>query len=189
MLRKNNPAHRLLAFFGESGRPSLMAGLRSLCSDERSAILAGSAASTLREEVGGGGRWRARVERAVRCVGPPRAQVKIFSLPQEWLWCETWCGNTTKANAKTIDLCNNPLTKVSRMPGEGRGRRPQMAVGFRFRSRIRRRATRRPASGCNGCTGSFIGGGGQHRQALGGNHGWLDTGAVGWGCGPPAQPP
>ena len=39
-------------------------------------------------------------------------QVRIFSLPQEWLWCETWCGNTTKHRAKTIDLCNNPLTKV-----------------------------------------------------------------------------
>ena len=41
-----------------------------------------------------------------------RMQVRIFSLPQEWLWCETWCGNTTKHHAKTIDLCNNPLTKV-----------------------------------------------------------------------------
>jgi Glucosyltransferase 24 len=41
------------------------------------------------------------------------AQVPIFSLPQEWLWCETWCGNTTKPAAKTIDLCNNPLTKAS----------------------------------------------------------------------------
>lgn len=37
----------------------------------------------------------------------------IHSLPQEWLWCETWCGNTTKPAAKTIDLCNNPLTKVA----------------------------------------------------------------------------
>ena len=41
-----------------------------------------------------------------------RLQVRIFSLPQEWLWCETWCGNTTKHRAKTIDLCNNPLTKA-----------------------------------------------------------------------------
>ena len=39
-------------------------------------------------------------------------QVPIFSLPQEWLWCETWCGNTTKPAARTIDLCNNPLTKA-----------------------------------------------------------------------------
>lgn len=22
--------------------------------------------------------------------------VPIFSLPTEWLWCETWCGNATK---------------------------------------------------------------------------------------------
>jgi hypothetical protein len=38
-------------------------------------------------------------------------QVPIFSLPQEWLWCESWCSNETKADAKTIDLCNNPLHK------------------------------------------------------------------------------
>jgi UDP-glucose:glycoprotein glucosyltransferase len=38
-------------------------------------------------------------------------QVPIFSLPQEWLWCESWCSDETKALAKTIDLCNNPLHK------------------------------------------------------------------------------
>mgnify|MGYP005845055159 CR=1 FL=1 len=37
--------------------------------------------------------------------------VPIFSLPQEWLWCESWCSDETKAEAKTIDLCNNPLHK------------------------------------------------------------------------------
>jgi UDP-glucose:glycoprotein glucosyltransferase len=31
-------------------------------------------------------------------------QVSIFSLPQEWLWCETWCSDESKAKAKTIDL-------------------------------------------------------------------------------------
>lgn len=38
-------------------------------------------------------------------------QVPIFSLPQEWLWCESWCSDETKSLAKTIDLCNNPLHK------------------------------------------------------------------------------
>lgn len=38
-------------------------------------------------------------------------QVPIFSLPQEWLWCESWCSNETKTYSKTIDLCNNPLHK------------------------------------------------------------------------------
>lgn len=38
-------------------------------------------------------------------------QVPIFSLPQEWLWCESWCSDDTKATSKTIDLCNNPLHK------------------------------------------------------------------------------
>ena len=37
--------------------------------------------------------------------------VKIFSLPQEWLWCESWCSDETKSASKTIDLCNNPLHK------------------------------------------------------------------------------
>jgi len=41
--------------------------------------------------------------------------LKIFSLPQEWLWCETWCSNSTKSKAKTIDLCNNPLTKTPKL--------------------------------------------------------------------------
>ncbi|GAB4815180.1 hypothetical protein N2152v2_002226 [Parachlorella kessleri] len=41
--------------------------------------------------------------------------VPIFSLPTEWLWCETWCGNTTKPQARTIDLCNNPLTKEPKL--------------------------------------------------------------------------
>ena len=34
---------------------------------------------------------------------------------QEWLWCETWCGSATKRYAKTIDLCNNPLTKEPKL--------------------------------------------------------------------------
>lgn len=42
-------------------------------------------------------------------------QVKIFSLPQEWLWCQTWCSMETLATAKTIDLCNNPLTKTPKL--------------------------------------------------------------------------
>lgn len=30
--------------------------------------------------------------------------VPIKSLPQEWLWCETWCSEESKTKAKTIDL-------------------------------------------------------------------------------------
>ena len=33
-------------------------------------------------------------------------QVAIKTLPQEWLWCETWCDNESKKYAKTIDLVN-----------------------------------------------------------------------------------
>ena len=39
----------------------------------------------------------------------------IHSLPQEWLWCETWCADEDLAKAKTIDLCNNPQTKEPKL--------------------------------------------------------------------------
>ncbi|KAF3931846.1 hypothetical protein ABW19_dt0203562 [Dactylella cylindrospora] len=39
----------------------------------------------------------------------------IFSLPQDWLWCETWCSDESLATAKTIDLCNNPMTKEPKL--------------------------------------------------------------------------
>lgn len=42
-------------------------------------------------------------------------QVAIKSLPQEWLWCETWCSDKEKEKAKTIDLCNNPKTKEPKL--------------------------------------------------------------------------
>ncbi|KAK3569395.1 hypothetical protein QTP86_027811 [Hemibagrus guttatus] len=42
-------------------------------------------------------------------------QVAIKSLPQDWLWCETWCDDASKASAKTIDLCNNPKTKEPKL--------------------------------------------------------------------------
>ncbi|XP_029471306.1 UDP-glucose:glycoprotein glucosyltransferase 1 isoform X2 [Rhinatrema bivittatum] len=42
-------------------------------------------------------------------------QVPIKSLPQEWLWCETWCDEASKKSAKTIDLCNNPMTKEPKL--------------------------------------------------------------------------
>nr|XP_022912908.1 UDP-glucose:glycoprotein glucosyltransferase [Onthophagus taurus] len=42
-------------------------------------------------------------------------QVAIKSLPQEWLWCETWCDDASKQYAKTIDLCNNPMTKEAKL--------------------------------------------------------------------------
>lgn len=41
--------------------------------------------------------------------------IPIKSLPQEWLWCETWCSDEALESAKTIDLCNNPLTKEPKL--------------------------------------------------------------------------
>jgi len=34
---------------------------------------------------------------------------------QDWLWCESWCSDESKATAKTIDLCNNPLHKEPKL--------------------------------------------------------------------------
>ncbi|EFW99992.1 udp-glucose:glycoprotein [Grosmannia clavigera kw1407] len=42
-------------------------------------------------------------------------QIPIFSLPQDWLWCETWCADEALATARTIDLCNNPETKEPKL--------------------------------------------------------------------------
>lgn len=39
----------------------------------------------------------------------------IHSLPQEWLWCETWCSDESLGVARTIDLCNNPQTKEPKL--------------------------------------------------------------------------
>ena len=41
--------------------------------------------------------------------------LKIHSLPQEWLWCETWCSDESLQDARTIDLCNNPETKEPKL--------------------------------------------------------------------------
>lgn len=41
--------------------------------------------------------------------------IPIYSLPREWLWCDTWCSQKSKSKAKTIDLCNNPKTFESKI--------------------------------------------------------------------------
>lgn len=44
-----------------------------------------------------------------------QAQIPIHSLSQEWLWCETWCSDESLKDAKTIDLCQNPMTKEPKL--------------------------------------------------------------------------
>jgi UDP-glucose:glycoprotein glucosyltransferase len=41
--------------------------------------------------------------------------IPIHSLDQNWLWCETWCSDEALAEARTIDLCNNPQTKEPKL--------------------------------------------------------------------------
>ncbi|KAF8549596.1 hypothetical protein OG21DRAFT_1515006 [Imleria badia] len=44
-----------------------------------------------------------------------QTQVPIHSLDEDWLWCETWCSKDRFHRAKTIDLCQNPLTKEPKL--------------------------------------------------------------------------
>uniref|UniRef100_A0A8H8CJL8 Glycosyltransferase family 24 protein n=1 Tax=Psilocybe cubensis TaxID=181762 RepID=A0A8H8CJL8_PSICU len=44
-----------------------------------------------------------------------QAQVPIYSLSEDWLWCETWCSKDRLHRAKTIDLCQNPMTKEPKL--------------------------------------------------------------------------
>ena len=43
--------------------------------------------------------------------GGDRRSVALASLPQEWLYCESWCNSNAKAKAKAFDMCQNPATK------------------------------------------------------------------------------
>ena len=40
-------------------------------------------------------------------------QVAIKTLPQEWLFCETWCSDEQLETAKTIDLVSITATSAS----------------------------------------------------------------------------
>lgn len=42
-------------------------------------------------------------------------QIPIFTLPKEWLWCESWCSDADKASAKIIDLCSNPARSETKL--------------------------------------------------------------------------
>jgi len=42
-------------------------------------------------------------------------EIPIFSLHEDWLWCETWCSKDRFERAKSIDLCFNPLTKEPKL--------------------------------------------------------------------------
>ncbi|TIB72226.1 Sec63-domain-containing protein [Wallemia mellicola] len=44
-----------------------------------------------------------------------QTEVPIHSLDKSWLWCQTWNSDESLADAKTIDLCNNPMTKEPKL--------------------------------------------------------------------------
>lgn len=73
----------------------------------------------------------------------------IHSLPQEWLWCETWCADEDLAAARTIDLCNNPMTKEPKLD---RARR-QVPEWTTYDEEIREVLDRRMRKGGGGANG------------------------------------
>ncbi|GAA5860419.1 hypothetical protein JCM1840_000253 [Sporobolomyces johnsonii] len=44
-----------------------------------------------------------------------QTSIPIYTLDRSWLWCQTWCSDESLEQAKTIDLCNNPLTKEPKL--------------------------------------------------------------------------
>jgi UDP-glucose:glycoprotein glucosyltransferase len=42
-------------------------------------------------------------------------QIPIHSLDRDWLYCETWCETGELAKARTIDLCNDPMSKEPKL--------------------------------------------------------------------------
>ena len=44
-----------------------------------------------------------------------QTEVPIHTLDKSWLWCQTWNSDESLKDAKTIDLCNNPMTKEPKL--------------------------------------------------------------------------
>jgi UDP-glucose:glycoprotein glucosyltransferase len=84
-----------------------------------------------------------------------QAVLPIHSLPQDWLWCETWCSDAALKTAKTIDLCNNPQTKEPKLD---RARR-QVPEWTRYDDEIAAVARRvKDAGGAKGAEGKPVAG-------------------------------
>ncbi|KAI0475174.1 UDP-glucose:glycoprotein glucosyltransferase [Xylariaceae sp. FL0804] len=76
--------------------------------------------------------------------------IPIHSLPQEWLWCETWCSDESLREARTIDLCNNPQTKEPKLD-RARRQVPEWTVyDEEIAALHRRRREDTPAAGGDG---------------------------------------
>ena len=39
-----------------------------------------------------------------------------YTLDKRWLWCETWCSDESLAEARALDLCNNPRAYLPLSP-------------------------------------------------------------------------
>ncbi|TGZ85725.1 hypothetical protein EX30DRAFT_393051 [Ascodesmis nigricans] len=81
----------------------------------------------------------------------------IHSLPQDWLWCETWCSDESLKTAKTIDLCNNPMTKEPKLD-RARRQVPEWTLYDNEVARLAKRvaAERKDESGATAIEGHLV---------------------------------
>ena len=90
--------------------------------------------------------------------------IPIHSLPQEWLWCETWCSDAELATARTIDLCNNPQTKEPKLD-RARRQVPEWTVYDEEIAALDRRRRGPAAAAAAAADGEKTGGGGEAEAA------------------------
>ena len=90
--------------------------------------------------------------------------IPIHSLPQEWLWCETWCSDETLKTARTIDLCNNPQTKEPKLDRARRQVPEWNEYDEEIAALARRRKEQEQGSGETNTKSRTLEGGGVHTR-------------------------
>lgn len=104
--------------------------------------------------------------------------IPIHSLPQEWLWCETWCSDESLKEARTIDLCNNPQTKEPKLD-RARRQVPEWTVYDDEIAAVDRKRKGLPpvAAAAAQSSSPVVAGGGIHEDTQGEGHGVPRPGA------------
>ncbi|KAK8123745.1 UDP-glucose:Glycoprotein Glucosyltransferase [Apiospora kogelbergensis] len=92
-------------------------------------------------------------------------QIPIHSLPQNWLWCETWCSDESQKEARTIDLCNNPQTKEPKLD-RARRQVPEWTVYDDEIAAVHRRAKLAAAGESAGDSDQKVLGGQQQKEEV-----------------------
>lgn len=72
-------------------------------------------------------------------------QIRIHTLDPSWLWCATWCSQESLGEAKTIDLCQDPLTVRAELLCAGSNYREESLTKDAVNSTRAERAQARPS--------------------------------------------